>query len=106
VAFSKILSFFIKTWTPKSIFSYAKRDYSTGGVYIANKFTFLGFTKPGYKYVKNSTTYPRQKFQKHKLPLLFPNVNMSLTEQQIMEKQGYYRLYDSGNLKFGLIINY
>lgn len=98
--FSKALSYFCKTYSPTSIVSYAKRDYSTGKVYISNNFTFVGFTKPGYSYIKDSNIYPRQKFQKHKLPNIFSEVDMSLSEKQIMENHNYYRLYDSGNLKF------
>lgn len=100
--FSKLLSYFKKVYNPKSILSYAKRDYSDGNVYITTGFTFLGFTKPGYCYVKDMNLYPRQKFQKHKLPDIFENIDTSLTEKQIMEQNGFYRLYDSGNLKFGM----
>lgn len=98
--FSKMLSFFIKMYSPTSILSYADRDYSMGEVYIKNGFIFDKFTPPNYKYVKNNKAYSRELFQKHKLGNLLPTFDPSLTEVQNMNNNGFYRLFNSGNYRF------
>lgn len=62
---------------------------------------FLGSTQPGYFWVKNNHREPRWQFQKHKLEKkLGHEVDLTKTETQIMEEEGYYKLYDCGHWKF------
>lgn len=98
--FSKLFTAFVKQYSPSSVISYANRDISNGNVYLKSNFTFTGFTKPGYWYVKNSNVYPRQSFQKHKLKDKLEVFNVDLTEEVNMSNNGYYRLYNSGNYTF------
>jgi hypothetical protein len=100
--FSKIISYFKSNYKFESLLSYADRDWSIGGVYRENGFRFIGNTPPNYLYVKNSNIYPRQMFQKHKLQSLLENYDASLTEHENMNNNNYYRLYNTGNLKFVL----
>lgn len=94
---SKLFSYFIKSVNPASILSYSDISRGSGKVYKILRFTHTGKTKPSYKYTKNYvTTHSRYKFQKHKLKKL-PEYSEHLTENQIMKKNGYDRIWDCGN---------
>lgn len=84
---SRLLSAFIKDSRPKSIISYANRDYSTGGLYYALGFTLKSTTKPGFKYYKKGNMRTR-----------YGNTD------EAMRLEGYWKVYDSGNLVFVLAI--
>ena len=80
--------------------SYAARDYSTGNVYKKLGFSLSHRTEPGYAYYKNLRKISRYQAQKHKLEALLPLYDPKLTEHQNMQLNGYYRVYDSGNMVF------
>lgn len=81
------------------IISYAKRDWSNGELYKKLGFSFEGYTVPGYFWAnKFGLTYNRFKFRKSEIAKTEEEKKM--TEVQIMKSRGYYRCYDSGNLKF------
>ena len=46
--FSKLLKYFIKTYKPKTIHTYANMDHSNGNVYTRCNFEKNSITKPGY----------------------------------------------------------
>jgi hypothetical protein len=92
---------------PKPIVSYANRRWSNGNVYTKNGFEFVSETEPNYIYYKNSKVYSRQKFMKHKLEKLvgiglLEFYDEEFTESEIMELNGFEKLYDCGNLKYML----
>ena len=100
---SKILKHFIIDFSPKSIMTYADRRFGEGKVYKTLGFDFVGQTQPNYIYWNPShrtETYSRQKFMKNKLKNIFENYNDSLSEHEIMNMNGYYRIYDCGNNKY------
>ena len=81
------------------IISYAKRDWSNGNLYKQLGFTFEGYTVPGYFWTnKFGVTFNRFKFRKSEIAKTEEEKQM--TEEEIMTSRGYYRCYDSGNLKF------
>lgn len=87
-----------------SVFTYVDRRYSpTAAAYIAAGFVKRGVTPPGYSYCKGQKVYPRQMFQKHKLPGLLPDFKAELTEAQNMFANGYRRLWDAGHYKLELL---
>lgn len=88
----------------KEIISYANRRWSTGNVYSKNGFELVDETPPNYFYYKNGETYSRQKFQKHKLKEM-KSYSDEKTEEQIMDEEGYLRIYDCGNLKYKYYYN-
>ena len=98
--FSKMLKYFTNTYNVKSIITYADRRYSKGNVYLKNGFTFIKNSKPNYFYVIGNTREGRVKYQKHKLGKLFSNFDSKLTEVENMKKNGFYRIFDSGNKVF------
>ena len=71
-------------------------------------FDFVGQTQPNYIYWNPShrtETYSRQKFMKNKLKNIFENYDDSLSEHEIMNMNGYYRIYDCGNNKYLLNVS-
>ena len=95
--FSKLIKYFIDKYNPEQIITYASLDISNGGVY--NKiFEQQKITSPGYYWTKNGYKYHRSNFTKHKLVDMGYDKNK--TEDEIMHELGYYKLYDSGNIKF------
>lgn len=93
---SKILSK-IKS---KSLISYANRRWSNGGVYKSCGFSLSYVSEPAYFYTKDFLTIEsRFKFQKHKLTKM-NTYSLDLSEDQIMKNEGYYKIWDCGNLVF------
>lgn len=85
-----------------SIISYVDRRYFNGNSY--KSWNYLEKTRPNYYYLDRKKVIIREsrlKYQKHKLPKLFPNVyDDQLTEWEIMQLAGYDRIWDCGNLTY------
>lgn len=94
---SKLMSYFIKTYKPNNIISYANRRWSQGNLYEKLGFTFTHNTLPNYFYYKNGDLESRVKYQKHKLKDKLELFDASLTESENMYNNGYRKIYDSGN---------
>lgn len=100
---SKLLKAFMRDYPNQSIVSYSDRRWSIGKVYKTLGFTKVSTSAPGYKYYKKLKSFSRHKFQKAKLKELFPDVySDDLTEIEIMQLAGYYRVFDCGNDVWGL----
>lgn len=96
---SKMLKYFENTYKPLKIISYSDKRYSTGEVYKTLGFSYVSTSSPNYFYVKNgSKRLHRFKFTKDKL--ISQGGNPELTEREIMEARGYYRIYDCGADRF------
>lgn len=95
---SKLLSRFMKDFSPNKIISYCDISWANGNLYKKIGFKLTDVTKPNYHYVINCTRENRIKYQKHKLVML--GENSSLSEKQIMESKGIYRIYNCGNEKY------
>jgi hypothetical protein len=105
---SKLLSHFVKTYTPKEVFSYADRRWSTN--IIPNVYDRLGFimtskTKPNYFYVHpNKKNYKlrenRYGYRKTRLAKLFSDYDASKTEWENMKEHGFDKIWDCGTLKY------
>lgn len=102
-AASKLLSHFEREYRPKNIVSYADRRWSKGNLYKQLGFELDHVSPPDYSYWKNETKYQRYsrvKYQKHKLKNLLPKFDGNKTEVQNMEDNGFWQIYDCGNLVF------
>jgi len=99
---SKLFSYFLKKYNPKSIVSYSDRRFFTGTVYIALGMKLVDTTIPGYHYFHKNNCVPinRLHFQKHKLKSILKSFDSNLTEWQNMQLNGYDRIWDCGNLKY------
>ena len=97
--FSKMLKYFVQNYSD-NIFSYADTDWTdlNNSVYGNNGFTLVYHTNPSYFWVVEGKRKHRVMFQKHKL--IKKGAAPNLSESEIMHNEGFYRVYDSGNLKY------
>jgi hypothetical protein len=97
---SKLLSYFIKEYTPLNIISYSDNRWNTGNLYKSLGFVYSHSSKPNYFYFHQNKTNILQScilFQKHKLARLLDNFDPKLTEWDNMTNNGYNRIWDCGN---------
>lgn len=99
---SKLFSYFIKTYSPKSIVSYSDRRYFSGDLYHILGFSFVANTPPSYHYITPDykNTVNRMNFQKHLLSKKLKTFNSELTEWDNMKNNGWDRIWDCGNGKW------
>ena len=99
---SKLLRYFERKYSPKSLLSYANRRWSQGNLYETLGFQFIENTPPNYFYFKpnENILYPREMFQKHKLANKLELFDETLSEVKNMFMNGYRIIYDSGNKKY------
>jgi hypothetical protein len=96
---SKLFTYFIKKYEPNEIISYANRCWSMGNMYKKLGFELIKKTSPNYHYFdRKCHRYNRFNFRKD--VLIKMGYDKSKTEFQIMNELPYYRVYDSGSLKF------
>ena len=100
---SKLFKYFIDNYIPTEITTYADRSHSNGKLYETLGFKFVSKTPPNYNYYDSKCNkYNRFNFRKN---LLVKNgYDINKTEFQIMDELGYLRVFNSGNLKYHLII--
>ena len=101
---TKLLSYFIKAYNPKSILTFADRRYSQGNLYKNMEFNFIGSTKPNYFYFKPSEMTRHYRFKFRKDVLIKEGFDKDKTEFQIMAERGYLRIYDCGHMKFEKVL--
>lgn len=96
----KLFKHFVKRHQPTKIISYANRCWSNGDLYKKLGFTDITVNDRniGYWYVRQQTRYHRSTFTKSRLVKL--GYDPALTEEQIMEQEGFHKIYDCGNYKF------
>lgn len=96
---TKLLTYFIKTYSPLSIISYCDNRWSKGNIYQILNFSFSHTTKPNYWYFKigNYKLFSRLSFQKHKLKNKLDHFDPNLSEWENMKNNNYNRIWDCGN---------
>lgn len=98
--FNRLLKEFITKYSKqKRILSYVNLRYFSGSAYIKSNFLHDGNTDSGYFYTNGNIVLSRQKCQKHKLHKMLDKYDNILTEEQNMNNNNYYRVYDSGNAR-------
>ena len=95
---SKLFKYFIRKYKPSEVISYANRSHSNGNLYKQIGFEFLSETVPNYYYVIDGIRHYRFNFRKD--ILVKQGFDSNKSEHEIMLERGYYRIFDSGNLKF------
>ena len=94
----KLFKYFIKTYKPIEIISYADRRWSQGNLYEKLGFKFIHNSKPNYFYIINKKREYRFKYRKD--VLVKEGYDSSKSERQIMLDRGINRIYDCGNKKY------
>lgn len=95
---SKLFSYFVRTFSPKSIVSYCNIDKFRGAVYEKLGFRYLYTSPPNYVWVKAEEVLSRYQTQKHKLSkILGEKFDNSLSESENMIRNNYNKIYDCGN---------
>jgi len=104
---SKLLSHFKKNYEWTKIYSFADLRWSVGNLYKTLNFKLEKTNPPSYHYVKqikdpmtNETELKR--LHRFTLRKTKEESQTNLTEVELRFKQGYYRIWDCGNLKFTL----
>ena len=95
---SKLFKYFLKQDISKEIISYADRSWSQGKLYETLGFSLVKKTIPNYYYIIGKMRVDRFKFRKSEL--IKQGFDPSKTEVEIMNNRGYFKLFDSGSLKF------
>lgn len=95
---SRLLKYFKNNYVWKEIFSYADRRWSEGNIYYKLGFELEKVTDPNYFYSKDGI------HRIHRFALRKPNnLPENISEQNINRLNGFYRIWDCGNLKFKII---
>lgn len=93
----KLLTTFERNNDVSMLISFAKRDHSIGTVYEKLGFTLHSITGPSVYWVVNGHRFHRFKFRKDRIS---DESNAGMSAVDIMHSRGYFRDYDSGNLKY------
>lgn len=109
----KLLSYFIKNYSPNKIISFADRRWTTNpdkNFYITIGFSLKNILLPDYSYY-NSKIDKRRRFHKFgfgkksikkKYPEIYDN---NKTEWQMMQEVGFDRIWDCGKFVYELVVN-
>ena len=97
---SKLLKYFIKTYNPKKIVSYADKRWSQGELYDNLKFIKTSVNTPNYWYIIGKHRKHRFGFRKDKL--IKEGFDKNKTEHEIMLERNIYRVYDCGTITYEL----
>jgi len=100
---SKLFSYFIRTYAPHAVVSYADRRWSSpiNNLYNTLGFSYVGVTNPNYWYYKANSSdrrYHRFNYTKKKVVLL--GGDPQLTEWENMKIMGFNRIWDCGSFKY------
>ncbi len=98
---SRIWCKFLEEHKPDSVVSYADLRISQGDLYKQLGFTLHHRSAPNYVWWKAKNILPRYQTQKHKLAkLLGSRFAASLSERENMQRAGWLRVFDAGNLVY------
>lgn len=103
---SKLLSHIKKKFKGK-ISSFADLRYSTGNVYEKMGFKLDYEIRPRYSYVGNETKWKRKhrfNYNKNRLIQKYGENIKKLSEKEITEINGLWRLYDCGYKKYSIVV--
>ena len=113
--FSKLYNYFVREVKPNKTITFSSIDLNNiyqKSVYYLAGFNFVSYTEPSYYYISpdKSKRYSRNFFQKHKLikydflkeiiEKIKSENNNKYTEKEVMDKAGWYRVFNAGNFKF------
>lgn len=94
---SKMFSYFIKTYNPNEVMTFADKRWSIGNVYNKLGFELYNESRPNYFYVIGNKRFYRYNFRKSILKKKY-NCPDDMTEKEFCRNQKWYRIYDCGCL--------
>lgn len=104
--FTKLLKYIEKAFKPSQIVTFSDNEISDGSLYENSGFIKVKDLKPDYKYVRDEMRKHKFLFRKSRFEkdpnLLFEE---GLTERELAELNGLYRIYDSGKVKWSKKLN-
>lgn len=99
---STLFNYFIKTYNPTEIITYADRSISQGESYEKLGFFLIETISPNYSYVIDNVKQSRYNYKK--TILIKEGFDPEKTEHEIMLERKIYRIYNSGQLKYKYIV--
>jgi len=99
---SKLLKYFTEKFNTDRIISYADRDWSDGNLYDKLGFKKVCETAPNYHYIIGGSR--KNRFSWRKDILVKMGYDKNKTEREIMFELKYFRIYNTGNIKYELIL--
>lgn len=102
----KLFKHFVRNYDVDKVITYADRRWSTklSNVYEKIGFEYVGYSDPNYFYFHTDDETPqlqhRFAFRKNVLNEKLEDFDPELTEWENMQRHGYDRIWDSGNLKY------
>ena len=104
---SKLFSYFVDNYHPHEVRSFSDRAHTKGNLYKSLGFTEFRRSQPGYVWVDLSTDKPvnRVSAQKSNLKSLLhdDNIDLSMSESEIMVQHGFVKVCDSGTITWRFI---
>ena len=101
---SKLFSYFLKTYEPKSVVSFSDIAHTQGKLYKILGFSKISESDPSYVWVNtlNDSYLSRVRCQKSKLSSIFKleQLDLTKTEKEIMSEHGYAQVFDSGVVRW------
>ncbi len=97
-AAGKLMSYFIKEYSPGSIVSYCDRRWGTGNMYEKIGFILDHKSKPNYFYIEGNNR--KNRFRYHKAALVKMGYDKDKSESEITKEIGISRIYDCGTLVY------
>ena len=98
---SKLFKYFIRNYKPSKIVSYSDYARTSGKLYSTLGFNYVRLSQPGYVWVDTRTdiAYNRMNAQKSNISRFLndDNIDLSMSENDIMVSHGYVKVYDSGS---------
>lgn len=93
----RLFKYFIKTYNPETIISFADRRWSNGNLYNVLGFEKYNESEVSYSYVINKKRVNRFTLRKDVLVSKY-GCPSEMTEKKFCESKGWYRIYDCGCL--------
>lgn len=79
--------------------SFVDRRLFNASGYLAGNWKVVGYSQPSYFYTDFKNRYNRQNFMKQSCLKRWTDCNGTMTEKEMCEKHGLYRIYDCGCIK-------
>lgn len=99
--FTKLLKYVVKEFSPNTVTTFSDNEISNGGLYERHGFEKVYELKPDYKYIVGGERKHKFLFRKKRFEtdseMIFED---GLTERELADLNGLYRVYDSGKMKW------